>query len=426
MQRWWRGNLQAICGVAVLTVLGGCEKHSAFVPPPPPEVTVQQPQSRALVDHVTFTGNTRATATVELRARVSGYLQRIAFEDGAFVKRGELLFVLEQAPFKAVLESKAADLERAKAAMQLAEVELKRTERLLQKDIASQQDVDQRRAAMATARANVAVAQAAITQAQLDLDYTEIRAPITGRIGRHLVDAGNLIQDQQTLLATIEHTDPIYAYFYVSETDLLRFRQMIRDNELPDPREKPPLIRLGLGNEKGFPHEGHIDFRDLGVNPDTGTILVRARFPNPKHILLPGLFVRLQAPVGKPQPRLMIDERAVSTDQRGQYLLVVNDENKVEYRPVELGLAAGGMREVTAGVSPDDWVIVNGLQRARPGATVNPQRVTPPSPEGAGASRSSSVQPALTPAASSSPRRRGAAAIEARSANASRHQASTP
>jgi RND family efflux transporter MFP subunit len=405
MRTWWRGNLRAVGSVLLLTVLCGCEERSEFVPPPPPEVTVQQPQWRQIADHVNFTGNTRPTATVELRARVNGYLQRIAFDDGAFVKRGELLFVLEQAPFQAALASKAADLERAKAAMQLAGAEFKRTELLHQKNVASQQDVDQRRADMAAARANVAVAQAAITNAQLDLDYTEIRAPIAGRIGRHLVDVGNLIQAQQTLLAVIESTDPIYAYFYVSESDLLRFRQMIRENELPDPREKPPRIRLGLANEKGFPHAGHVDFRDLGVDPDTGTILVRARFPNPKHVLLPGLFVRLRAPVGEPQPRLMIDERAVSTDQRGQYVLVVNAQDKVEYRPVELGLAAGSMREITAGVSPDDWVIVNGLQRARPGATVKPQRAKPASTRGAAQSRSSSAPPALTAAASPPPRR---------------------
>ena len=258
--------------------------------------------------------------------------------------------------------------------MQLAQLELKRTELLQQKNAAAQQEVDQRRADLATAIANVAVAQAAVTTAQLDLDYTKIRAPSTGQIGRHLVDVGNLILAQQTVLATIVGIDPIHAYFYLSESDLLRFRQMIRDNELPDPRDKPPLIRLGLANEQGFPHEGHVDFRDLGVDPDTGTILVRALFPNPKHVLLPGLFVRLQAPVGAPKPRLLIDERAVATDQRGDYVLVVNDANQVEYRAVELGLAVGGMREVSAGVSPDDWIVVNGLQRARPGTTVQPQR----------------------------------------------------
>ena len=309
---------------------------------------------------------------------MSGYLQRIEFVDGAFVHKGDVLFVIEPEPFQAVLEARNADLERAKAALQLAQVELKRSELLQQRNIATQQEVDQRRADLATARANVAVAQAAVTTAQLDVDYTKIRAPISGRIGRHLVDIGNLIQAQQTVLATIVSINPIHAYFYVSESDLLRFRQMIRDNELPDPQDQPPLIRLGLANEPGFPHEGRVDFRDLGVDPNTGTILVRALFPNPQQVLLPGLFVRLQAPVGEPKPRLMIDERAVSTDQRGHYVLVVNNEDKVEYRPVALGLAADGMREITLGVSPDAWVVVNGLQRARPGATVKPQRTEPP------------------------------------------------
>jgi RND family efflux transporter MFP subunit len=381
--------MRTLCAVFLLIAVYGCERRSEFVPPPPAEVTVQQPHRRDIVDHVNFTGNTRATATVELRARINGYLQQIAFEDGAFVEQGDLLFVIEPAPFQAALEARIADLERAKAVLQLAQVELRRNETLEQRKIASQQDVDQRRADLSTARANVAVAQAAVTNAQLDLDYTEIRALVTGRIGRHLIDVGNLIQAQQTLLATIESIDPIHAYFYVSESDLLRFRQMIRDHELPDPEENPPLIRLGLSNEKGFPHEGHVDFRDLGVDPDTGTILVRALFPNPSQILLPGLFVRLQAPVGEPKPRLMIDERAVAADQRGQYVLVVNDENKVEYRSVELGLAEKGMREVTDGVLPQDWVVVNGLQRARPGATVAPQRAEPAAADQAAQSTSS-------------------------------------
>lgn len=389
------------------------------MPPPPPEVTVQQPQRRDIVDHVNFTGNTRATATVELRARINGYLQQIAFEDGASVKQGDLLFVIEPAPFQAALEARIADLERAKAILQLAQVELRRNETLEQRKIASQQDVDQRRADLSTARANVAVAQAAVTNAQLDLDYTEIRAPVSGRIGRHLVDVGNLIQSQQTLLATIESIDPIHAYFYVSESDLLRFRQMIRDHELPDPEEQPPLMRLGLSNENGFPHEGYVDFRDLGVNPDTGTILVRALFPNPRQILLPGLFVRLRAPVGEPKPRLMIDERAVATDQRGKYVLVVNDENKVEYRSVELGLAEKGMREVTDGVLPQDWVVVNGLQRARPGATVAPQRAEPAAADQAAQSPSSLATPDRTssPKNTSEPRSRGASPVDATSAD---------
>jgi RND family efflux transporter MFP subunit len=422
MKTGWRGKIWALCTVVLLSAMYGCERPSEFVPPPPPEVTVQQPQTRDIVDHANFTGNTQATATVELRARINGYLQQIAFEDGASVKQGDLLFVIEPAPFQAALEARSADLQRAKAALQLAQVELKRNELLEQKKIASQQDVDQRRADLSTTRANVAVAQAAVSNAKLDLDYTEIRAPVTGRIGRHLVDVGNLVQSQQTLLATIESIDPIYAYFYVSESDLLRFRQMIRDNELPDPEEKPPLMRLGLANEKGFPHEGYVDFRDLGVNPDTGTILVRALFPNPRQILLPGLFVRLRAPVGEPKPRLMIDERAVAADQRGKYVLVVNDENKVEYRSVELGLAEKGMREIIDGVLPQDWVVVNGLQRARPGATVTPQRAAP-----AAADRSAQVPASLltpdrrsSPATTSEPTPRGASPADAPSTSTRR------
>ena len=419
--------MRTLCAVFLLIAVYGCERRSEFVPPPPAEVTVQQPQSRDIVDHVNFTGNTRATATVELRARINGYLQQIAFEDGASVKQGDLLFVIEPAPFQAALEARIADLERAKAILQLAQVELRRNETLEQRKIASQQDVDQRRADLSTARANVAVAQAAVTNAQLDLDYTEIRAPVSGRIGRHLVDVGNLIQSQQTLLATIESIDPIHAYFYVSESDLLRFRQMIRDHELPDPEEKPPLMRLGLSNENGFPHEGYVDFRDLGVNPDTGTILVRALFPNPRQILLPGLFVRLRAPVGEPKPRLMIDERAVAADQRGQYVLVVNDENKVEYRSVELGLAEKGMREITDGVLPQDWIVVNGLQRARPGATVAPQRAEPAAADQAAQSPSSLAKPdrMSSPKNTSEPGSRGASPVDATSADTRGHGTSS-
>lgn len=373
MQSGRRLWLWMLCA-GILLYSNGCEESREFVPPPPPPVTVQQPRWENLVDSVEFTGNTQAVQRVELRARINGYLQRITFEDGDMVKEGDVLFVIEPAPFEAVLAARLADLEQAKAAQNLAQIELQRTQRLQERKIAAQQELDQQRANAATARAQVAVAQAAVTNARLDLSYTQIRAPISGRISQNFVDAGNLVQAQQTLLATIVSIDPIYAYFYISESDLLRFRQMIRQNELPNPASNPPLIRLGLANEEGFPHEGRIDFRDLGVDPDTGTILLRAIFPNPQQILLPGLFVRLQAPVGEPKARLMIDARAIATDQRGHYVLTVNDANTVEYHTVQPGLLANGMQELVEGVAPEAWIIVNGLQRARPGATVQPQR----------------------------------------------------
>ncbi len=238
-------------------------------------------------------------------------------------------------------------------------------------------DVDIQEAELATARADVAAAEAALKQARLELGYTEIRAPIDGRIGRHLVDVGNLVQAEQTRLATIETIDPIEVDFYVSETDLLRFMEMLRQNRLPNPAEKPPVLYLGLANEQGFPHKGHLTYRELGVDPGTGTILRRAVFPNPDGTLIPGLFVRIRAPLGEPESRLLVPEQALGADQRGDFLLVVRDDNVVEYRPVQPGVAVGGMRVIRSGIDESDAVIVNGLQRVRPGAKVNPQRVDP-------------------------------------------------
>ena len=189
-----------------------------------------------------------------------------------------------------------------------------------------------------------------------------------------MVDVGNLIQAEQTQLAIIQAIDPIYAYFDLSELDLLRFMEMLRKHELPDPSVTPPTLYLGLANEQGFPHEGKLDFRELGVDPGTGTTMRRGIFPNPDGELIPGLFARIHASIGEPVPKLLVEDRAVGTDQRGDFLLVVNDKNVVEYRPVKLGIVDGAMRVIEEGIKPTDLVIVNGVQRARPGITVNPQR----------------------------------------------------
>jgi RND family efflux transporter MFP subunit len=304
MKTQQRRPLGVMGGVMALTLLCGCEKPTEFVPPPPPEVTVQQSQTRQIVDHVNFTGNTRAMATVELRARVSGYLQRIVFEDGALVQQGDLLFVIEPAPFQAILESRLADLERARAALQLAQVEFRRNQRLQQKTIVSQQDLDQRRADLATAKADVAVAQAAVTNAQLDLDYTEIRAPISGRIGRHLVDVGNLIQSEQTLLATIESMDPIYAHFYVSESDLLRFRQMIRDHELPDPQQQPPSCDSDCPTKRGIRMKAASTFATLASTPIPVPFSCGRAFPIPPRCCCPDSLSACKHPLAPPSHAL--------------------------------------------------------------------------------------------------------------------------
>lgn len=357
----------------------GCGARNEFQPPPPPAVTVDQPVEREVTDWVEFTGTTRATESVELRSRVKGYLQRLNggdhFKDGAQVKAGDLLFVIEKAPFEAALEAAKANLAKAQAATQLAQANLARTTELVDKNASSRQQLDVDTAELATARANERAAHASVTQAELDLSYTEIRAPISGRIGRHLVDPGNLVLPDQTLLAVIESIDPIHAYFYVSERDLLRYMDMVRKDELPNPELVPPKLYLALANEVDFPHEGKLDFRGFGVDPETGTAERRGTFENDDLTLVPGMFVRIRASLGKAR-RILVEERALGADQRGDFVLVVGKDNIVEYRPVKLGVQVEGLRVIEAGLAAGETIVVVGLQRARPDAPVSPQQRT--------------------------------------------------
>jgi RND family efflux transporter MFP subunit len=267
----------------------------------------------------------------------------------------------------------------------LAKANLARSLELQKKRAIAKQEVDADDAELATATASVRAAEASLRKTKLDLGYAEIHAPISGRIGRHLLDAGNLVNAEQTLLAIIESTDPIYAYFYVSESIELRFMQLVRERKIPDPAQQPPVLQLGLQNEEGFPHQGYLDFRELGVDPTTGTISRRAIYPNADRTLIPGLFVRLRTSLGEPIPKLLVEERAIGTDQRGAYLLVVNDKDTVEYRSVKLGTQVGSLRVIEQGVHDAEWVVINGLQRARPGTTVRPQRTEMTNPSSSAA-----------------------------------------
>ena len=362
----------------LLIIVGsvGCEPRNAFVPPPPPEVTVAQPLTSTVAETIDFTGTTEARQVVQLRARVTGYLHRLAFEDGAHVKEGDLLFVIEPAPFEADVDAAKATLQKAVAQEQLAQANLNRALELQKSRAIAKQDVESNTAELATAAANVKAAEAALRKATLDLNYTEICAPISGRIGRHLVDIGNLVTKEQTELAVIENIDPIFVYFDVSEAVYLRYAALVREGKVPDPTATPLVLKAALQNEKGFPHLGSLDYTDLGIDPSSGTIRRRGVFPNSDGLLLSGLFVRIRTEIGDPTPKLLIEERAIGSDQRGSFVLVVDEKNKVEYRPVKLGLQTDSLRVIEEGIESGDWVIVNGMQRALPGSQVRPQRAT--------------------------------------------------
>lgn len=357
----------------LLALLWGCRPANQFVPPPPPAVTVAHPVERAVADSIEFVGTTEPTQVVDLRARVNGYLEKILFKDGADVQAGQELFLIEQAPYQAVLDAAKAANQKAVASLALAQSQYRRMEPLLKNGVVTQEELDVQAAQVETSKADVAAAEAAVRKAELDLGYTKVTAPISGRIGRHMVDVGNLVRAEDTQLAVIRVIDPIYAIFDVGENDLLRFMAMRRNEELPDPDKNPPVLHLGLANEEGFPHEGKLDYREMIVGTQTGTARRRAIFPNPGWQLIPGMQVRIQADIGDPKPHLLVDERAIGSDQRGDYLYLVDSKDTVEYRPVKLGIHVGSMRVIESGIKASDWVVVNGLQCARPGLEVKPQ-----------------------------------------------------
>jgi RND family efflux transporter MFP subunit len=335
-------------------------------------VTVAAPLERPVQSWFETTGQTAASQRVEIRAKVSGYLKKIGFEDGELVEKDQLLFVIDKGPYEAAVAAADAQLARAKAQLTLAEQELTRTQGLAQRQAATQSTLDEQQAQKASAAADVAAAQAAIQEARLNLGYTEIRAPFAGRISENMLDVGNLVQPGETLLARIEAVSPIYAYFTLSESDLLNFMRMQREGELKISDADPIEIELALGESGDFAYKGVLDYREFGIDPSTGTTRRRAVFENEDGALIPGLFVRVRAKVGDPKPRLLVQERALGADQRGDYVLVVNDKNVVEHRAVRLGRKEGNLRAIENGLEPGVRVVINGLQRARPGSEVEP------------------------------------------------------
>lgn len=378
--RWFSPFLITSLGL----LLNACESKNEYITPPAPEVTVSQPVQKSVTDYLEFTGTTQSVGFAEIRARVSGILERMHFAPGVKVNQGDLLFVIDPEPYQAELEAAQAELISAKAELKRAQAELERADKLIEKNYISKTDHLRRKTERDVAQASIGLKKAKVHSAEIQLEYTQVTAPISGRIGRNLVDIGNLVgEGEATLLTTITQYKPMYVYFHLNERDLLSLMQLRdkeskeagHDSDKTSDQELHIPLYLGLADEQGYPHAGILDFGESSINTSTGTIELRGVFPNDEKParLLPGLFTRLRLPIGETPEALLVSERAIGSDQSGRYLLVVNKENKVEKRPVTLGQRIEGMVVVEQGIKAGDKVIINGLQKARPGSIVNPQ-----------------------------------------------------
>jgi RND family efflux transporter MFP subunit len=381
-RRSWRWVTAALLIAALAAAGVWWFRHPQAAPeasaaPPPPAVTVSPPLRQEIVEWDEYTGQFAAVEYVELRARVSGYLDSIHFQDGQLVKQGDLLFVIDPRPYEIALASAKAQLSEADARLDLADRELARAGQLRHNDFVSASVFDQRNEEMRAAGAAVETAQAAIRQASLDLDFTRITAPVSGRIGRHVVSIGNLVTGGSggatTLLTTIVSLDPIHFYFDLSEQDYLAYQRAFEQGRLASTREGKLTVFAHLVDEKGWPHEGKLDFVDNQVDRSAGTIRARGIFPNPDLLITPGQFGRVRVPGSDRYTAILVPDAALVTDQSRELVMTVAADGTVVPRPVRVGPHYQGLRIIRSGIGPDDRVIINGLIRARPGAKVTPQ-----------------------------------------------------
>jgi membrane fusion protein, multidrug efflux system len=348
--------------------------------PPPPTVTVANPTKRTVVDHDEYVGRFVAIDSVEVRARVSGYLEQVHFTDGQIVKQGDLLFTIDRRPFQNTLDQARANLVTAKSNLTYTEGDLARGQQLVRDRTIAEQTFEQRAQAKRNAEASVAANEAAVRQAELDLQFTELRAPVTGRIGDRRVSPGNLVAGgttagtgTTTLLATIMSTDPIRFEFTFDEASFLRYQRLAKENQNGESWGAATPVMLKLIDEKDFTHQGRMDFVDNAIDRASGTIRGRAQFANPENLFTPGMFARVQVPGSAPYEALLVPDAAIGTEQARKYVLVVGPDNSVSQKYVTLGQLDRDLRVIKTGLSADDRVIVNGMVRARPGGKVTPQ-----------------------------------------------------
>jgi membrane fusion protein, multidrug efflux system len=366
------GHLSMLC---LLVLVNGCKSK----PAPKPSMSAANVAAAVVVAREVrisdeFNGRVWATNYVDIRPRVTGYVDRIAYQEGQTVRRGDLLFVIDPRSYKDALDSAKANLEREQLAADFAKVQADRAKTLKQSDAISQEELQNRDSDLSQSGARVRAAEAAVATAQLNLSFTEVRSPIEGRTSRTQLTRGNLAQADQTILTTVASVDPVYVYFDCDEQSYLRFQEHARHGSGIS-RENP--VRVALANESGFPHPGHVDFLDNTVNPSTGTIRARVVLPNPTHSLTPGLFARVQLQSSDLTQAVLVDDKAILTDQDRKYVYVVGQGNTAQRKDITLGSMVDGLRVIKSGLAPQDKVIVDGLQQIYfPGAPVAPKEVT--------------------------------------------------
>lgn len=373
--------LQSLLATFTLIVLSSCGNHDNSASNQGPGALPKVKMAQALAQQVTewdeYTGRIEAVNSVDLRARVSGYLEKVIFKAGDKVKKGDLLFLIDPKPFTAQLNYAEAELERVKSRHELAKNDLSRAERLFRAKAISEEEHDARSKGLRETVAAVQSAEANVYTAKLNLEFTKVTSPINGRIGRELITAGNLVNGggaDATLLTFVVSTDPVYVYVDADERSVLKYRRQAKQGGRGNLGDEQTPVELAVADEGNFPHQGHLDYSAPREDAATGTLSLRGVFANPDELLSPGFFARVRIRSATPYPGILLPDRAIGTDQAQRFVWVVNPENQVEYRKVELGAHMGQSRVISSGLKPEEWVVIEGIQKLKPGIKVNPER----------------------------------------------------